>query len=406
MKVTFVGLGAMGLPMARCLSRNDQIELTVFDLDESRMRLVGEPVRQAASVAEAISQSDVILSVLPADDHVMSLAEEMSAHGRSGQIYLDFSTVLPQTISAVREQLGAQGIHTVGLGLLRGTPAAQAGTLVLYAGGLDVDRPTLMHLLSFMASDVIDLGTPEAAKALKVANNMVVGCLDALMGEVIAIGEKLGTSADEMAQLLIDEGADSWVLRQHTIPYVLPGDLGPGRFATALMAKDMRLFGRMANEYGCPSRVAAVALAYYRGTMATGNPLDYHPAVVRWLRAGMASGEPKDRPDAAEAIAKASRWVQAAVTLDALAVTAAAGIPDDLAARCMEEGSGGNDALREMLRENCYGPEAFDLDVAITSLAAATQAADAAPAPALFFEMAKLDAVENRAMLLAVARQK
>ena len=103
MKVTFVGLGAMGLPMARCLSRNDQIELTVFDLDESRMRLVGEPVRQAASVAEAISQSDVILSVLPADDHVMSLAEEMSAHGRSGQIYLDFSTVLPQTISAVRE---------------------------------------------------------------------------------------------------------------------------------------------------------------------------------------------------------------------------------------------------------------------------------------------------------------
>lgn len=392
MRVAFIGLGAMGLPMARRLGLSPDVALTVFDLDAARADSARDRADVADSAAAAINGAEVIISVLPADEHVMKIADEVARHGSPGQLYLDFSTIAPQTITSVRERLAAGGIRTVGLGLLRGTPAAQAGTLVLYAGGLDGVGEKLAPLLGQMSSDVIDLGTPEAAKAVKVANNMIVGCLDALLCEAIAIGEKAGLTAADVVERLVEGGCDSWALRNHTIPYVLPGDLGPGRFATRLMAKDLRLFGRMAEEYGCPSRLSAVALSYYRGALARGHALDYHPIVVEWLRAAAASDRAVSEPDALDALLAGVAWVQALITRDALAVTGAAGVDPGFAARLFDEGSGGNDSLTAMIADHTYARDRFPAGAAFAGLKDATRAADRLDVPALFFEMAKLDA--------------
>ena len=392
MKVAFIGLGAMGLPMALCLSRDAEVQLSLFDLDAERRELARDAGALAASAAAAVADADVIMSVLPADEHVRQIADEIARHGSAGQIYLDFSTIAPQTITDVRLQLDGVGIHTVGLGLLRGTPAAQSGTLVLYAGGLERVRDVVAPLLSHVSAEVIDLGTPEAAKALKVANNMVVGCLDALMCEAIAIGEKAGLSAADVVERLADSGCDSWVLRNHTIPYVLPNDLGPGRFATRLMAKDMRLFGKMAEDYGFPSRLSAVALSYYRGAIAHGHGLDYHPIVVDWLRASIASDEVAPDAGAIDALLAGVAWVQALVSRDALAVTGAAGVDPAVAARQIDEGSGGNESLTAMIAGGEFGRSTFPSGEALDALQQACRAADRLDAPALFFEMAKLDA--------------
>lgn len=391
MKIAFIGLGAMGLPMARCLGRSPGVSLALFDLDVGRCELARDIGVIVDSIGAAIDGADVIVSVLPADDHVRQVSDAIARHGAPGQIYLDFSTIAPLTITVMRTRLEAAGIRTVGLGLLRGTPAAEAGTLVLYAGGLDGVEDVVAPILAAMSSEVIDLGTPEAAKAVKIANNMIVGCLDALVCEAIAIGEKAGLSAADVVERLVDTGSDSWVLRNHTIPYVLPGNLGPGRFATRLMAKDMRLFDRMAEDYGCPSRLAVVALAAYRGALAHDHALDYHPIVVEWLREGAASDRPGDA-DGVDALLGAVAWVQALVTRDALAATAAAGVDPAFAGRLIDEGSGGNDSLTAMIEDGSFGPESFDSARALEALREATVAADRLGVPALFFEVAKLDA--------------
>ncbi len=182
--------GSHGAPDGAQPRRADGIEVTFHDVRPAVLEEVSELGAVAASVQELTRRVDVVFSVLPADEHVRAVADQVHASGREGQAYVDFSTIHPDTISAVGAELAQVDIDTVGVALTRSTAAAQAGELALYMGGPGEWIERLGPAWRAMATETLVFSSPSAAKAMKVINNMVVSTIDQLVCEAIVLGAR------------------------------------------------------------------------------------------------------------------------------------------------------------------------------------------------------------------------
>ncbi|MGE0218196.1 NAD(P)-dependent oxidoreductase [Mycolicibacterium sp.] len=395
MRVAFVGLGAMGLPMARNLAKVDGVALTLFDLSPDRLAQAAGIGTVAETIGSALADADVVFSVLPADQHVRSVAADVAAHGHAGQLYVDFSTISPHTIEAVAADLARVGIETVGIALTRSTAAAQAGTLALFVGGSADALARLRPLLDAMATDVLPTESIGAAKSMKIVNNMVVACLDILACETLVLGHRLGHNAKDVISAMAGHGADSWALTNHIVKYVLPDDLGPGRFSTRYMAKDVALCADLARSVDQPAPFTGLAQSFYRGVSAHGHGDDYHMIVIRWLEQGAAIDAPVTDEQSSSGddttlvtLAEAAAAVQTLVTVEALTLATCGGLALRRAADYLEKGSGGSASVRAVLAADPAGL-AWDLATMAGQLDAACALAQSVSVPAVMFESAR-----------------
>lgn len=397
MRAAFIGLGAMGLPMARNLAAVDGVDLVVFDISAERMRSLGTGVRLASSVEDAVRGADAVFTVLPADEHVQAVAGEVAAARAGNRWFVDFSTIGPATIEQVVRQMSAIGTRTVSVTLTRSTAAAQAGSLGLFAGGMPELPADLRPAFNAMASDVFFVGSHAAAKTFKIVNNMVVAALDILICESIVLGQLAGLSAEAVTSALAGGGVHSWVLRNHIVKYVLPDDLGPGRFSTRYMAKDVALCNLFARQQGAAAFFAGLASSYYRGSVAHGYGDDYHMRVIRWLEsaAAMPRRVQADQEDVLAAMVDGAAAVQQLVSHEALELAALAGMPPAVATQCFEDGSAGNSGL-DWWRSRNPGPSPSLASLA-DGIGRVLDWAMRLDAPATTFEVAR-----HRALSLAV----
>lgn len=385
----------MGQPIARRLAAADALELTLYDVDPARADALAGLGRRATSVADAISDADVILTILPADEHVRLVADELAPSARPGQVYADLSTIAPGTIETVASTLADVGVAAVSVSITRGTQAAAAGELALFVSR---DEPALRPALQAIASELRFVEGLGAVKALKIANNIVVACSNIAICEALVLGKLLGLTPQAIATHLGEHGAESWVLSNHIVAFVLPGDLGPGHFSTLNMAKDVRLFLELADERGVVSPMAGVAASCYRGTIAAGFGENYHPIVIRWLER-IASAATRLRPLArseAEVLARIARGVtaaQAMASLDALVLLDRFGIDSHSAAGHLAKGSAGNATLASVARHAGRDHGAYDPGASSEALQAILELAEEASAPLFMHEAARTAAL-------------
>ncbi len=394
MRIGFIGLGAMGMPMARNLAKADEVELSFCDVRPEALEQVTGLGPTVRSIAELVVGVDVVFSVLPADEHVLSVAAEVRRAGHSGQAFVDFSTIHPDTIATVERDLSETGIDTVGVALTRSTAAARAGELALYIGGPADWIARLESAWRAMSTETLIFANASAAKAMKVINNMVVSTIDQLVCESIVLGAKLGVEADAMCVALAAGGADSWPLHNHIERYVLPEDLGPGHFSTLYMAKDVRLSTELARSVGLPAFFAGLSRAHYRGSVAHGRGDDYHMIAIRLMeeaanlgRLSTAPSTGKADPDAAQSIARGAAAAQTLISLEALAMSVRSSLSVDDAARGMDAGSGGNESLRMLVGEQ-ERPARWTLAGLLDDLEQTLALAERVQAPAIIFELA------------------
>lgn len=406
MRIAFIGLGAMGLPMATRLSQVADIDLTVFDLDDDRLSQARDLGRTATSFADAVDGAEFVFTVLPADRHVRAIVDDMVAHGTRGQTLVDFSTIDPSTILEARDRLAEHGIATVGITLTRSTAAAAAGELVLIAGGLDTVGDKLDAAFDAMSEDVRDVGGIDTAKAMKLANNMVIACLDVAICEAMVLGATQGLTPADVVEGLKTRGADSWPLRFHIERYVLTDELGPGRFSTHYMAKDVLLYNEMALAQGVPSVLAGVVSSQYRGTVAMGLGDHYHMIVLRWqeLAASMGDRAPVTADDTRRSatldlLAGGIRAVQALSSEDALSTVTATGLARVEAAEHLQGASSGSDYLLEVIAQHSDGLDRAGLETIRAELDTLCALAEEVAVPAQMFELARRDAVARLAAL-------
>jgi 3-hydroxyisobutyrate dehydrogenase-like beta-hydroxyacid dehydrogenase len=208
----FVGLGAMGLPMARSMVRRG-IDVVGFDIEPARLaRAVNEGVRAADSVTALSGQVDVVIACLPDDDRMEDVADAVLAAGRAGQILVIAGTHSLELVRRLGDRCGGTGLRVVDAPVVFGAGAAAHGTLLSLAGGEpeDVDRvrPLLMGY-SRGVEHVGHLGAGQLAKAC----NLLHWIHSVANFETLALAKRYGVDVQRMRDVLLMSPAANENLR-------------------------------------------------------------------------------------------------------------------------------------------------------------------------------------------------
>ena len=263
MRVGFVGLGNMGLPMALNLARAGH-EVVGFDT-----AAVDAELPLASSAAEAARGAEVVVTMLPNGAILRAVAAEVLPAMEAGAVLLDCSTVDVGSARAVAEEAAAAGVAALDAPVSGGTAGAAAGTLTFMVGGDAAALETARPLLDVMGGRTVHCGGPGAGQAAKICNNMILGVTMAATCEAIALADALGLDRQALFDVVSTSSGQSWSTSVYFpapgVGPTSPADNGyrPG-FAAALMLKDLRLGQDAAAASGAETPMGAAATELYR----------------------------------------------------------------------------------------------------------------------------------------------
>ncbi|MBG0824061.1 NAD(P)-binding domain-containing protein [Planomonospora sp. ID91781] len=229
--IAFLGLGRMGAPMARRLVEAGH-EVTVWN----RTPRTVEGAAVAASPAEAVAGSDLVVTVLRDPAAVMRVLADAAPGLRAGAVVVEMSTIGPAAVAELRDRLPAQ-VGLVDAPVLGGVGPARDGTLTVLAGGRSEDLARCREVLGVFGT-VREAGGPGAGAALKLAVMSALVPAQVLLAETVAYGEAIGVQAGTLLDVL--GGTPLGALAERVRPAV-QGRPGERRYGLDLAAKDLAL---------------------------------------------------------------------------------------------------------------------------------------------------------------------
>ena len=212
--IGFIGLGIMGGPMAANLLRAGHTVLG-YDLGQARVEeLVRSGGRAAADVADAAT-ADVIITMLPdsPDVEAVALGEGgVLEHAKPGALYIDMSTVRPETARRLAQAAAVKGVRTLDAPVSGGEVGAIEGRLSIMVGGLREDFEEARPLFEIMGGTIVLVGPAGAGQTVKAANQLVVGGTYALVAEALVLLEASGLDGKTGLDVLAGGLAGSRIL--------------------------------------------------------------------------------------------------------------------------------------------------------------------------------------------------
>ena len=287
-KVGFIGLGAMGRPMATNLLKKGY-QLTLFDLifregdEEYWRRLGGDIGKSSKDVAQG---ADVIITVLPSSENVRNavLGESGVIHGaEKGSIVIDMSTIDPITTKEVGAALEEKGVDMIDAPVARTVKAAEQGTLAIFIGGKKEIFEKCRDLLAAMGSDLFYIGELGTGELVKIINNQILAGTVALLSEALVMGVKGGVAPDTLLEALGNGSANSFALQNHIKNAVMEGKFEEGVFSVEYMLKDIGFALKTGASLNVPLFFTGLTSQFYQQGIAAGVGKQYHPAVIRPL---------------------------------------------------------------------------------------------------------------------------
>jgi len=244
MKVGFIGLGAMGLPMAKnVLSGGHELFTVVHKRTEPGKELERLGAVVCATSEEVARKSEVVITVLPADAELKEVV--LGAHGvakglEKGKVLIEMTTATSMTMAEVAKVLERGGIEVLDAPVSGGTPKAASGELTIIVGGdakvLERWRP----LLETMGTAIYHVGGVGAGKVVKMVNQLMAAVHLAIIGEAFTLGVKSGADPATMAKVIRDSSGYSRMLDLRLESFILADTFVPG-FKLDLMKKDVDL---------------------------------------------------------------------------------------------------------------------------------------------------------------------
>jgi len=292
--IAFVGLGNMGNPMAANLVKAGHV-VRGFDLVGSNLESArGNGVATAESAASAIEGAEIVITMLPAGKHVVSVYEDLAPKAAAGTLFIDSSTVDIESARKAHAIAAAHGLLSVDAPVSGGTGGASAGTLTFMAGGSEAAFQRAEPVLKPMAGRIVHCGEAGAGQAAKICNNMILGISMIGVAEAFVLAEKIGLSPQALFDVASTSSGQCWSLTTYCpVPGPVPTspanrDYRPG-FAAALMLKDLKLAQEAAQAAGAATPLGAQAAQIYALYNALGLGDTDFSGVVGSLR-GDASG--------------------------------------------------------------------------------------------------------------------
>lgn len=280
-KITVIGLGNMGNPMAACIARAG-FDVIGFDLSEAaRARFVSEGGKSAATVEEAVAGAAAIVTLLPNGKIVRAAVMGIAPLLAPGTVIIDMSSSAPIGTRELGEELKQAGLGFIDAPVSGGVKRAVAGTLAIMVGGEDATIDRAETVLKAMGSSIRTglLGSGHAAKAL---NNYVSAAGLAAAAEAVAIAGKFGLSQEVMVDVLNASTGRNNSTENKLKQFVIPETYTSG-FSLALMAKDIRTADDLANQIGVPSPLADQIAAMWDAASEQLGPGADHTEIGRYL---------------------------------------------------------------------------------------------------------------------------
>lgn len=288
-KLAFIGLGNMGGPMAANLVKAGH-QVVGFDLVGSlRDAAAAAGVTIAPHARDAVHEADVVVTMLPAGQHVIAVWTEMVPAARKGALFVDSSTIDVDSARRAHALAKEAGFMSIDAPVSGGTGGAKAATLTFMCGGADDAFAQVRPYLEGMGKRVVHCGGAGAGQAAKICNNMILGGTMIATAEAFVLGEKLGLSHQALFDVASTSSAQSWSLTTYCpapgpVP-TSPANSGykPG-FAAALMLKDLRLAQEAAQRVGASTPIGAQAAQIYGLFNGLGHEGEDFSGIINFLR--------------------------------------------------------------------------------------------------------------------------
>ncbi len=261
MKAGFIGLGAMGAPMAGHLHSRGLLAVlgnrTAAKADTLAAQL---GVRAAAAPAD-FADCDVVALCVSMDADVLQNVQALAGVLRAGSVVVDHSTVSVATAKSAQALLAANGIGFLDAPVSGGVEGARNGKLSVMVGGDAADLEIARPVLDAYAARITLMGGTGAGQATKAVNQVLVAGINEAVCEGLALGEALGLDPERLLPTLMAGAAGNWFLDKRGAT-MLRGEFAPG-FKCAHLLKDLRIVRGMAADAGLRATVIDQALADY-----------------------------------------------------------------------------------------------------------------------------------------------
>ena len=298
--IGFIGLGALGAPMAANLitagfpltlhNRSRQREAVVLQAAASNSESPANAVSadSPAAVARASSILCLCLSDDAAVEAVLLGGDGAAIHGlQPGSLLIDFSTISPATTHRLAERLAGAGVAWLDAPVTGGTEGARAGTLSVLVGGEAADLQRAQPLLEVIGGRITHLGSLGAGQQAKAVNQVLVAGSYGAVAEALALGQRLGLPMAQLVEALQAGAAGSWALT-HRSGHMLEGH-HPLGFRLALHRKDLAIALETAAAVELDLPLSRRIAQLEDELIARGHGDEDISALARWFRA---AGDP------------------------------------------------------------------------------------------------------------------
>jgi len=288
-KIAFIGLGHMGGGMAPNLAKAGH-EVRAFDLSEEALSAAVEKgCSRAASTEEAVKDAQVVVTMLPAANHVLGVyRDQVLGKAPTSALLIDCSTIDVASARSIEEEAAGLGYTMVDAPVSGGIAAAASGNLAFMVGGSEEAFARAQPILEPMAKAVIHAGGAGAGQAAKICNNMILGATMIVTCEAFVMAQKLGLDPKVFHAIASNASGQSWSMSTYTpIPGVGPDTPADhdyeGGFAAALMLKDLKLAMDAAQTAGAYTPIGAQAEELFQRFVNLGGGSKDFSAIIKML---------------------------------------------------------------------------------------------------------------------------
>jgi 3-hydroxyisobutyrate dehydrogenase len=287
--IGFIGLGNMGAPMAANLVKSGD-SVVGFDLVAAAGQESAQSgIEIAPNPKACVEKADVIITMLPAGEHVRSVWSEVLPSAKRGALFIDCSTIDVTSARAAHALAAERGIAALDAPVSGGVAGAKAATLTFMVGGSVEAFARGKPVLERMGKRVVHCGDAGNGQAAKICNNMILGASMIAVSEAFVLGERLGLSHQALFEVASASSGQCWSLTSYCpVPGPVPASPAnngykPG-FAAALMLKDLKLAREAADAVHVKTAIGAHAAELYERFAQAGHSRSDFSGIINFVR--------------------------------------------------------------------------------------------------------------------------
>ena len=281
MKIAYLGIGEMGVGMARNILRKHG-ELTIWNRTREKeyvTTLVQEGARYEGKIADAVRDADIVCTCLYSGPSTLMVAKETIPAMKKGSILIDLTTIAPRTAEELAKLYGEEGIDYLDSPGSGGPWGAADGTLSIMIGGDEAAFERARPVYEMMGGTIVRMGPSGYGAKTKLVNQLITWANQAIVCEGMMLAERAGLDLQSLYNILKNAHAQSRMLERSVEPFIIPRTF-ENHTDAALVLKDMNLLRQMASDLDCEIPISAEAIRFYDLADQEGIAKGNDPAII------------------------------------------------------------------------------------------------------------------------------